>query len=172
MHPANEVLQALVGLPLSIVRSAADMRVFHFGDVRPHHAGRGTVGEFALHVQCPWRLTRHGNVLTGSSDRWVPAPNALKVDTDDPRSGSLQDVRLAALLGGYDEVTKSHVNDTGGLVVESASSDLYGSADILFSDGTRLELFPDSSAEEDWRFFKPGDRVSHFVVEAGCGSWD
>ncbi len=51
-----KALEPLVGLPLSIARSAADMRVFHFGKVRPAANGKGTVGEYALHIQCPWRL--------------------------------------------------------------------------------------------------------------------
>jgi hypothetical protein len=44
---------ALIGLRLSIVRRAADMLGLHFGDTRPEESGEGTVGAYALHVQCP-----------------------------------------------------------------------------------------------------------------------
>jgi hypothetical protein len=57
MTIADEItahLQPLVGLELSIARRAADMRVFHFGRIRK--VEKGTVGDYALHIQCPWRL--------------------------------------------------------------------------------------------------------------------
>jgi len=167
MQTANQVLQVLVGLPLSIVRRAADMRVFHFGEVRPHRRGKGTVGQYALHVQCPWRLIGPHTVLTGSSDRLLPPSSDVKMDPNDPRAGSLQNVRLAAWLGGYDEATKSHVNAAGGLIVMSASADQYGSADIVFPGEVRLQLFPDGSVDEDWRFFNTESEASHFVIEGG-----
>jgi hypothetical protein len=38
-------LSKLIGLPLAITRNAADMNVFHFGVVRQHSSGNGTVGQ-------------------------------------------------------------------------------------------------------------------------------
>ena len=35
----------LVGLRLSIVRRAADMLVLHFGTIRPHPSGEGSVAD-------------------------------------------------------------------------------------------------------------------------------
>ena len=53
-------LSSLVGLRLSIARDAGNMKNFQFGQIRPHPSGKGTVGDFALHVQCPWRfVTNH-----------------------------------------------------------------------------------------------------------------
>ena len=57
-------LQVLVGLPLSIARNATDMKIFHFGEIQPHPSGRGTVGPYALHIQCPWRLVSKDTVFT------------------------------------------------------------------------------------------------------------
>lgn len=142
------------------------MRVFHFGAMQPHPSGKGTVGAYVLHVQCPWRLVASDRVLTGSSDRFVLAEGA-KVDPSDPRRGSLQEVRLAELLQGYDEITKSHINAASGLVVEEVSSDQFASVDIAFSSGIHLQLFPDGSLEEDWRFFIPGKDGPHLVIEGG-----
>jgi hypothetical protein len=64
-------LDMLIGLRLSIVRRAADMLGLHFGDIRPHPSGEGTVGAYTLHVQCPWRLDRPNGTVTGSGDLWV-----------------------------------------------------------------------------------------------------
>jgi hypothetical protein len=106
-------------------------------------------------------------VITGSSDRYAPPREGAEADLNDPRAGSLQEVRLAALLAGYDDTTKSHVNTTGGLFVASVSIDRYGSADIALSGSIRLQIFPDGSAEEDWHFFETAEGGAHFVIDGG-----
>ncbi len=60
----------LVGLRLSIIRRAADMLVLHFGTIRPRPSGEGTVADYALHVQCPWRLDSPKGTVTGRDDLW------------------------------------------------------------------------------------------------------
>jgi hypothetical protein len=161
-------LQALVGLQLSIAHDAASMKVFHFGDIRLHTSGKGTVGAYALHIQCPWRIVSYEGVVTGASDRFAPPCEGADVDDEDARSGNLQLVRIAALLKGYDTSTKSHVNSTDELVVTSVTSDKYGGAELLLSGGYRLQIFPDSSQEEDWRFIDLEGR--HVVIEKGQAS--
>lgn len=164
---AIEALQPLVGLSLSIVRSAAGVRVFHFGEIKPHPRSSGTVGEYALHVQCPWRLIGTDGVITGSADLYEPPRLGGVIDRNDPKSGCLQDARLSALLGGYDPATRSHTNATAGLVVVSVHADRFGSVEIALSGGVCLQLFPDGSFCEDWRFFKPQDQSEHFAIEGG-----
>ena len=63
----------LIGLRLSIVRRAADMLVLHFGTIRPHPSGEGTVADYALHVQCPWRMDSQAQVIASreaNCDAW------------------------------------------------------------------------------------------------------
>jgi hypothetical protein len=60
----------LIGLRLSIIRRAADMLVLHFGTVRPHYSGEGSVAYYALHIQCPWRIDSPSGTLTGRDDLW------------------------------------------------------------------------------------------------------
>ncbi|EHH05405.1 hypothetical protein ATCR1_14781 [Agrobacterium tumefaciens CCNWGS0286] len=158
-------LQVLVGLPLSIARNAADMKIFHFGGIQPHPSGRGTVGPYALHIQCPWRLVAKETVFTGTSDRFVGPAEGTEVNDDDPRSGNLQLIRIASLLKGYDETTKSFVNTAEQLVVIAAYADNLGGADLLLSGDYRLQIFPDGSLEEDWRFVELQGR--HIVIEGG-----
>ncbi|SCB60033.1 hypothetical protein GA0061105_10983 [Rhizobium aethiopicum] len=158
-------LQVLVGLPLSIVRNAADMKVLHFGTIRPPRSGRGTVGEYALHIQCPWRIVSESVVITGTSDRFVTLQGGAGWNDDVPQSQNLQFIRIAALLKGFDEATKSFINTTEQLVVMTASADTYGGADLALSGGYRLQIFPDGSLEEDWRFIQNEGR--HFVIEGG-----
>jgi hypothetical protein len=49
-------LSKLFGLSLAIARDAADMKNFHFGVVGPHSSVEGTVDQYALHIQCAWRI--------------------------------------------------------------------------------------------------------------------
>jgi hypothetical protein len=63
-------LQPLIGLQLTIARRGADMRGFHFGPIRVVEGG--TVGDYALHVQCPWRIEGSQGIVTGRSDLWEP----------------------------------------------------------------------------------------------------
>jgi hypothetical protein len=146
--------QAIVGLPLSIVRDASDMKVFHFGKVSPHKSGRGTVGQYALHVQCPWRIVTDNGVITGKSDRFIEPSDDGEIDLEDARGGTLQAVRICELLGGFDAETNSHVNQTRGLFVRSVENDVHGGLAISFEQSLSLEVFPDISAGEEWRFIE------------------
>ncbi|WP_312469605.1 hypothetical protein [Rhizobium sp.] len=141
------------------------MKVFHFGDIRPHPSGRGTVGAYALHVQCPWRIVSDNTIVTGTSDRFLGAAEGQETDHDDPRSGSLQFARTESLLKGYDDATRSFVNVTDQLVVLAAHADGFGGADLLLSGDCRLQIFPDGSLAEDWRFVEL--EGLHVVVEGG-----
>lgn len=161
----QDSLAVLVGLQLSIARNAADMKVFHFGTIRPHASSSGTVGSHALHIQCAWRIVSENAVITGSADRFSPRGEEVEVDDEDPQSGNLQQVRIGALLKGYDSATRSHINATDLLVVMSVTSDPFGGADLLLSGGYRLQIFPNCSQDEDWRIIEVGGR--HVVVEGG-----
>jgi hypothetical protein len=163
-------LQVLVGLPLSIVRNAADMKVFHFGKIVPHPSGRGTIGSYALHVQCPWRFVDNNMVVTGTSDRFIESAEGAQVNDADPRSGNLQLIKIASLLRGYDAETKSIVNATEDLVVLGVNTDSYGGADLSLSGGYRLQIFPDGSLGEDWRFVD--FRGTDVVIQGGHALFD
>jgi hypothetical protein len=157
-------LRPLVGLPLSVARRAADLRGFHFGEMRPTR--RGNSGAFVLHVQCPWRLEHQGRIYTGSGDLWEPSSNCAQVDDWTYELGNLQDERLAALLGGRDPDTKSILNTSGTLVVEAASGTELGGVLLELSGGYRLVVFPDGSAGESWRLLGH-DLAEHLVVVGG-----
>lgn len=159
-------LNALVGLKLSILRDALNMKMFHFGDINPSPSGKGSVGTYALHVQCPWRIVSENMILTGSSDRNEPPQDNEEADEEDKRSGTLQRARLFQIMQGYDEATRSIVNSTNAFAVLSIKVDEFGGLDLSLSGAYNLQLFPSGASGEDWRFFNTGG-ASHLVVEAG-----
>jgi hypothetical protein len=86
----TQSLEQLVGLPLSIARDAAAMKNFQFGGIRPHPSGKGTVGQYALHLQCPWRIIATDGIVTGSSDYYEPAEVDGEVNRKDVEAGNLR----------------------------------------------------------------------------------
>lgn len=79
---------------------------------------------------------------------------------------SLQEKRVLEVFLGYDPDTRSCVNVSNLLVVESVKADAFGGADLQLSGGYCLQIFPVTANEdptaEDWRFFAPYG--VHFVL--------
>jgi hypothetical protein len=134
-------LAPLIGLPLWAAGQAADMLWLQFGaKVRApsrRDPNRET-GEYALHVQCPWRISGAAGVVAGSSDELVV------------------DRRLATWLDAH---------RTDPLRVTSLQADRCGGFIAALTHEFALEVFPeDSSGEEQWRLLQPGSEAPHFVV--------
>jgi len=136
----RERLQPLIGLRLSASYRAADMRVFHFGTMRK--VGNGAVGEFALHVQCPWRIQAKDRIVTSRHDLFDPAEVTEDFDWkswDWDGNETLQDKLVSEFL----EEKKP--------TVEAILTDTCGGATLNLSGGYELVLFPAGTKSEDWR---------------------
>jgi hypothetical protein len=156
-------LTCLIGLPLVMAGRAADMRLFHFGAVRPTE--RRSVGEYALHIQCAWRLDSPRGIITGRSDLYR-VPNGEWVSEDWDYSGdTLQDTRLRELLGHQDPITGVLLESEKQLIVERVEGSSFGDTVIYLSKGYRLVIFPSGTRGEAWRLFRPGSEEEHFVVD-------
>ena len=170
---ADEVrlnLGRLIGLKLSRVARAADMRTIQFGDTEARKNG-GVVGQYALHFQCPWRLESEAGVITGSDDLYEPNEKAEQPGEpfDWEKGDSLQDRVLRDLLKGYDADTKQIVNLTNLLTVEAVQADSSGGFCLSLSGGYRFLVFPHGTRREAWRLFRPSkdgaeSTERHFVV--------
>jgi hypothetical protein len=159
-------LSKLVGRPIAFARDAANMKNFGFGMIRPSPSGKGTIGEYALHLQCPWRIVGGEGTVTGFADYYEPADVNGEVDLKDGQAGNLQRKRLGDLLRSYDANTRSWLNGTDQLVVEGVIADDFGGFELKLSGNFCLQVFPDGSRGEDWRFFEPGTK-DHLVIAAG-----
>jgi hypothetical protein len=152
------VLSQLVGLPLTAVRRAADMRTFQFGNLRP--VDRGSVGDFALHIQCPWRIDGPCGIVTGRLDLWEPVEDNALYDEhwDYEKSPNLQDARLEQWFAESER----------GLAVKSVDADEFGGATISLDRGFVLRMFPAGTRGEDWRLFRPKTGTPHVVISGGA----
>jgi hypothetical protein len=179
-HQIVRAFGPVYGLKLSIARNAGSMKNFQFGAIRPHPTGKGTIGQFALHIQCPWRLVtaqppwlppRTDLMVTGSGDWWEPAEHREDLDWDrwnEHRAmPSMQEKLLQALFQEYDTETKSYLNTSDRLIVEQVEADDYGGLNIHLSGGFRLQAFPNGISGEHWRLFQPGTENLHLAMRDG-----
>ncbi len=154
----------LVGLPLWDAGRAADLAWFIFGARKMMQDYRGNpreVGEYSLHVQCAWRITRGEKVLIGSRDLYYPAGYTGRDEEIPP--GFNWDVQGANRL---DELVSALFRDRhAGFLVQRIEVGNAGAISLRLEDDMSLEIFPhDSSEGEHWRLFSPGEKGSHCVV--------
>jgi len=119
------------------------------------------VGEYALHIQCAWRLSGPGGVIAGWSDMYVAADPDLPEEEFrwDRPGASIADAQLRPWLEAHAEpppVLDLAVDRCAGFVLRLPGEQA-------------LEVFPDAYAlphdlREQWRVFRPGEESPHFVV--------
>jgi hypothetical protein len=163
-------LHKLIGLKMSRTALAGNMRTLQFGNTEARKSG-GVVGEYALHIQCSWRLESDAGLITGDDDLYVPFEEIHEQEEafDWGKGGSLQEKILREFLKGYDENTRQIVNSTNLLVVDEIHSDSAGGFCLALSGGYRLLVFPNGTRREAWRLFRPTrdgypSDERHFVV--------
>jgi hypothetical protein len=160
----QEAASALIGMPLWDAGRAADLAWFAFGDrrtVRDFHGNSKEVGEFALHVQCAWRLVQRDTTVVGNRDLYYPA--GWGMDSPDVPADFKWDVQGANRLD--ERLMLFFQQDRKGLIVDRVEAGFAGALQIFFQDETVLEIFPnDSFAGEHWRLFRAYRDEPHFVV--------
>ncbi|MCC8395156.1 hypothetical protein LJ656_21440 [Paraburkholderia sp. MMS20-SJTR3] len=142
-------LSVLPGLELSGVHHAADMLTLSFGPLHPFTNFKGVVkymGQWALHVQCHWRLEEAGLIIATIDD--------LRVSDEEAHANSQ---RLNEMLVEHDPV-----------VVETVLVDDRACIGLKLTRGFRLTIIRDGvEDEEDWRFFEHLSDATHLVIEGG-----
>jgi hypothetical protein len=134
--------------------------MFDFGKVNKvvaRHTGFAFYSDFALHVQCPWRLTWGSRILVGSDDYVVKCSVEGGSESGEPE-------RL--LTKRFRDMHKSLV---GKLKVEKARLGDVGRLTIDFSGDCRLEVLPARSdpKAEFWRVICKLGTETHLVMESG-----
>jgi len=162
-------LAPLVGMQLWASNRAADMQTFQFGGKRtrvlqvgPRKGQQSVVGEFALHLQCAWRVMGPTGIIVGSADMF-------RRRSDQPES---QDWDWSAVgANRRDEAIAAWLDSRTYVVVAVHVDDAFGFT-VVLSDGHSLAVFPDGSGDDErWRLLSPGDEAPHFVV-TGAGIED
>ena len=169
----RDALAPLRGLPLWDAGRAATMLWLTLGERVSAPTERDPdriTGEFALHVQCPWRISSRSGIVTGSADMYVPAgPDIPEWEFDANRPGNaVADRELRRWIDSY-----AH----RPLAVVGVDVDRCGGFSLKLSEGFAFEVFPDRVAvdpryDEYWRLFQPALEARHFVMRGARTSRD
>jgi hypothetical protein len=155
----QSALAPLIGQPLRCIGRAADLLWIQFGkycELPDRNGSTRTVGEWALHVQCPWRIARPPSIIIGQGDLHYAAEGIEPYDWD--ADGESRFDRLAKPLNLQFEGAPPRVS--------SVVTDVVGGFTLCLDDGCTLDVFPADSTDSDteqWRIFRPGAGESHFV---------
>ena len=157
----EQALTPLLGLPLRTFGRAAGLLWMHFGQMRripSHRGGTKQVGDWALHVQCAWRLCRQEQIEMASLDYYYNFKGDWLEDWDKP-GNSRFDVIATALMTRW---------QWHPLLVQLLTTDEVGGFSLYLTEGYRLDVYPNHSGGqafgEYWRLFEPGTNHEHFVM--------
>jgi len=159
----EDKLSVLINLPLTSTGRVVDLQWFVFGVTNPDESNNEHDQfnfEYAIHVQCAWRISDTKGIVVASRDRYYSANCSSYEDNQDFNwdvPGSNQcDQKIANFIES---------KSTKPLIILSVEADVVGSLRINLSEGYVLDLFPDDSlGKEYWRFFKLNSDHTHFVV--------
>jgi hypothetical protein len=161
----EDVLRPLTGLALWGTHRAAGMQVFQFGARNPTITHRGKpafIGDYGLHLQCPWRIVGPGGIEVGSADLYYSAGDPDQEPADfqwDKPGANRRDERMNRIFAERREQP---------LFVETVAADTVAGFVLTLTEGLTLEVFPnDSFSEEHWRLLNNIDPGRpHFVVSS------
>ena len=159
------MIQGLCGLELSRSTRAANVQCFHFGALQTKNNSKAMVGEYSLHIQCPWRITDSEEILVGSEDLYEPPSDHADYNSDfdwDKPMANLRDVKLQRLV------------DSNQLIVKTVVTYKYGGLDIKFNEGITFSLFPAISGKDEfleyWRLIDNRVEVGNHLVVGPLGA--
>lgn len=153
----------LIGLNLRYAGRASNLFWLGFGEmISVTRRGKTEeLAEYALNIQCSWRITKDNKILVGSRDFYSPRTGWNEENDDfdwDVQGNNRFDERIESFI----ENAKEHVT------VERVEPDEVGGLKIFLSQGYLLEVFPDTSEDDEysefWRFFNRRENSPHFVV--------
>ena len=159
-------LEKTIGLTLTRTTRAANMECLKFGQhfITDKVDGELNIGEFGIHLQCPWRITNGQKILIGSFDVYEQADQNAKYDPDfdwDRPNVNLRDNNLNKLI------------ENVKLTVEKIDADDFGGFEIIFNDNYTLTTFPATSITgEYWRLLDNRPNMEKHFVVSGDGIWE
>lgn len=152
------IIEILIGQTVNSIGRAADMCWISFGDLVEieNHRGKRKVGKFALHLECPWRITDGSKILLSSIDMFEPSSNYKE---NEDFKWDIQGNNL------FDEKTKSMFLEDENIIVQDVKLSSYYDVTIIFSNQLIFECFVNCSSKgECWRFFQPGSDKEHLII--------
>ena len=143
--------------PMFNIGRAADLLWIHFGQsiiVKNHRGFEVEKGDYAIHVQCPWRFIQDYKLILGSGDVYIPREGISDSEFDWNTFG----------MSIFDEKLKMIKSKNTPIVVEDVSIDEVGTLKIIFERGLVFETLPNSSVTVEYWIFINNRTKKHTVV--------
>jgi hypothetical protein len=155
----NLALSRLIGLPLCAIGRACDLPWLHFGELKEITIRPGdnrTVGEWALHIQDRWDISKSGSAVVSNADYYVDS-RGQDLGADWDIVGANRFDTVARDLRAAFESAPRRVKSVACGDAEAFS--------LTFDDGSELRVLPaEGQGREAWRLFQPGNLETHFVA--------
>lgn len=155
IEETSKYMAPLIGKRIVKIGRAADMLWMHFGVLKSYIDYKGREiekGQFAIHVQCPWRILYESDVILGKADMEL--------------YGEIEAASAHAVTGlsQFDELKDNVLEEYLSAPVELISISQTGTLVIQLTNGCTFETFPDSVCHQEfWRFINSEDG-RHTVV--------
>jgi hypothetical protein len=164
MKKLSSALDGLKGVKLASVSRACDMLMLSFGKewpriIRfgPRKGEPGTRPQYALHIQCPWRLDNSKAAITGRSDLYTyVGPGDEPANFSPDFHNCLLDQKRCELFGIPEGMAQTRENwriDPNHFIVTTAEETTFGDLRIGLTPDYVFSVFPAGTDGEQWRFF-------------------
>lgn len=152
---ARKKCTVLKGKRIQYINRCLNLIDIGFGDVHKKMDRNGklrNVASYAIHIQCPFRISNRDKILTGSEDFYVSSSEGNYIDLDDRGRSVFDDIidQNSTLLK-KETVINIEINKFGDLLVECQN--------------ICISVFVTGMNDcEAWRFFEIGKGEKHLVV--------
>ncbi|MCT8335836.1 hypothetical protein NUH30_19270 [Leptospira sp. 85282-16] len=153
----ENITKCLINEELIEFGRAADLVWFSFGKeiLIKNSKGSRKKNKYSIHIQCPWRLSIKDKVKVASYDIYLPIDsNIQNFNWEEFGSNIFDNISIKFLQ-----------NQKRNYLVKKIVADKFGGLKIIFNKNLTLEIFTNSSQNEEfWRFIKFGNKSKHFVI--------
>ena len=160
----NEILEKMVNLKVGDIGRACDLLWLGLGEDIDYIDYKGRTSkksEYALHLQCPWRIKNaEGRIVVASYDMYEPNST---IEWFEDFDWDIQGNNL------YDEKIEIWFKEKDRFVI---AYELQTDLDLIvtFDDGNSLEIFMNKTTDtEYWRFFNSENHVVVSGVDVHVG---
>ena len=156
-------MDKIIGLKLRYAGRASNLFWLGIGElISITRRGKAEeVAEYALHIQCAWRITNGHKILVASQDFYEPHSEWEGDEADfdwDVQGNNRFDERIAAFINDIEEK----------FIITAIEPDQLGGFKLQLGETYILEVFPNSSDDDEysefWRLFNRDGISEHFVV--------
>lgn len=156
----NSAFSILNGQKLQYINRTCDMVCIGFGNIFSKKNARGQIidyASYALHLQCPFRIIKHGKIIVGSNDLFLSLSSDNEVVDLSEKDSTQFDYKISKLLQINNDIYVCETKVT-----------IMGDIELSCNLFDIQVLNVNSNDDESWRFFKVNSQDRH-IVATGVG---